>query len=146
MTQMRERVPQYEGRMPVWFWHAPKPDLRRRFHVPKGVHAVRIELELPRDRALLLDFDTWHCVLNRWRLSLSSRESREWDHKTRGLDQFRAPLSPLLEQELQASWQRVFDFDLLKRMKMWGSADHIQGVTEYLELQEVRSVKEFVGR
>jgi hypothetical protein len=101
---------------------------------------------LPRERTLLLDFETWHCVLNRWHLSRSWRESKDWDRKTKGFDQFRATLPPLLEQELQATWERVFDFELLRRTKMWGPIEEIQGVTEYVRLDEVRSVREFVGR
>jgi hypothetical protein len=145
-SQMRERVPGYAGGLPVWFWCTPRPDLRKRGHLPSGVRGVRIELELPRERALLLDFETWHCVLNRWHLSSSWRESRDWDRKTKSLDLFRAPLPPLLEQELQATWERVFDFHLLRRAKMWGPIDKIQGVTEYVRLEEVKSVREFVGK
>jgi hypothetical protein len=29
---------------------------------------------------------------------------------------------------------------------MWGPIEEIQGVTEYVRLDEVRSVREFVGR
>jgi hypothetical protein len=132
--------------LPVGFWYSPKPDLRQCGHVARGVHAVRIDLELPRERALLLDFETWHCVLNGWHLSRSWRESREWDRKTKGFDPLRAPLQPVLEQELRATWERIFDFDLLRRAKMWGPIAKIQGVTEYFRWEDVRSIREFVGR
>ena len=69
---------------------------------------------------LLLDFETWHCVLNRWYLSQSWAESREWCRKTKGFGPNWNPLPSPLEAELQSTWQRVFDFDLLKRAKMWG--------------------------
>jgi hypothetical protein len=127
-------------------WHSPKPDLRHGAHLPGGERGVRIEVELPRDRVLLLDFETWHCVLNRWHLSCSWRESREWDRKTKGLDQFWSPLPPILEAELQSTWERVFDFELLRRAKIWGPIDKIQGVTDRILLEEVRNVKEFAGR
>ena len=54
-----------------------------------GKPGVRIELELPRERVLLPDSETWHCVLNRWHLSRSWRESKDWDRKVKGLDQGR---------------------------------------------------------
>jgi hypothetical protein len=146
MQQMVGRVTGYTGRFPVWFWHSPKPDLRHRGHLPSGKGGVRIELELPRERVLLLDFQSWHCVLNRWHLSLSERESRKWDRKTEGLDQCRAPLPAPIEAELQATWERVFDLDRLRRAKLWGPIDEIQGVTEYVRLEEVRGVSEFVAR
>jgi hypothetical protein len=146
IAQMHQRIPGYSGGAPVWFWHSPKPDLRKRGHLPSGVQGVRIELELPFERVLLLDFEAWHCVLNRWHLSRSWRESREWDRKTKDFGPNWNPLPPPLGAELQSTWQRVFDFDLLKRAKMWGPIDRIQGVTEYVRLEEVRSVSLFKSR
>jgi hypothetical protein len=146
MAQMRQRLPEYHGGVPIWLWYSPRPDLRRGAHLPPGERGVRIELELPRDRVLLLDFETWHCVLNRWHLSRSWRESREWDRKTKAFDPFRAPLPATLETELQLSWERVFDLDLLRSARMWGPVDRIQAATEYVQLDEVRCVTEFVSR
>ena len=84
-------------------------------------------------------------MLNGWHLSLSWRESRAWDRRAA-----RHPLPPELRAELQAellaSWERVFEFDLLRRARMWGPIDRIQGVTEYVRLDEVRRVDEFVAR
>jgi hypothetical protein len=146
ITQMGRRLPGCEGVYPVWFWYSPKPDLRHGAHLSRGERGVRIELELPRARVLLLDFETWHCVLNRWHLSCSGRESREWDRKTKGFDRFRVHLPPVLEAELRSTWERVFDFELLRRAKMWGPIDKIQGVTDYILSEEVRHVKQFIGR
>lgn len=146
MMQMRRRLAGYEGGSPVWFWCSSKPDLRHSAHLPRGERGVRIELELPRNRVLLLDFETWHCVLNGWHLSRSWRESREWDRKTKARDQYGASLPPLLAEELQSTWDRVFDFELLRRAKMWGPVDEIQGVTEYVLLDEVRRIRKFVAR
>ncbi len=146
IAQMRQRVPGYSGGAPVWFWYSPKPDLRKPGHLPSGVSGVRIELELPRERVLLLDFESWHCVLNHWHLSRSSRESREWDRKTAAFNPFLGSLPPSLEAELQSTWERVFDLDLLKRAKIWGPIDRIQGVIEYIRLDDVRSITEFTSR
>lgn len=120
MQQMARRLTGCTGRFPVWFWHSPKPDLRHGGYLPAGERAVRIELELPRERVLLLDFQSWHCVLGSSHLSLSWRESREWDRRTKGFDQYRAPLPTPIEAELQATWERVFDLDRLRRTKLWG--------------------------
>jgi hypothetical protein len=146
MAQMAARVPGYRGRFPVWVWQSPKPDLRHSGHLPRGEAGVRIELELARDRVLLLDFEAWHCVINRSHLSLSFREDRNWDRRTKGVDPGRAPLPEPFESELQATWARVFDFDRLRRTKLWGRVESIQGVTEYVRLDEVRRVEEFVAR
>ena len=146
MTQAHRRLPGYKGGFPIWFWHFPKPDLRHDAHVRRGERSVRIELEIPRARVLLLGFQTWHCVLNRWHLSCSRHESREWDRKVKGFNQFLGPLPPILEAELQSTWERVFDLRLLRRTRMWGSIDEIQGVTEYVMLTEVRRIDKFIGR
>ena len=146
MRQMATRVPGYRGCFPVWVWESPKPDLRHAGHLPRGEAGARVELEIPHSRILLFDFETWHCVLNRWHLSLSWRESLDWDRRIKGLDQYRAPLPEPFESELQATWDRVFDLDRLRRTKLWGPIDEIQGVTEYVRLDEVRRVEEFVAR
>ena len=146
MMQMRGRIPGYQNGYPIWFWSSPRPDLRHGAHLPRGERGVRLEVDLPRERVLLLDFQTWHCVLNRWHLSRSSRESRAWDRKVKGFDQYRATLPPMLEAELESTWERVFDLELLRRAGIWGPVDKIQGVTEHILVDEVRRVKEFVSR
>ncbi len=146
MGQMRCRIPAYSGGFPVWFWFSPKPDLRRGAHRERGEHALRIELELPREIVLLSDFQTWHCVLNRFHLSLTRRESREWDRKVHGHDQFAPELPAPLETEIQATWERIFDLDLVNRTKLWGPVKRIQGVVDRVLLSQVRGVREFVAR
>ena len=146
MLQMASRIAGYRGRFPIWAWQSPKPDLRRSAHLPRGEAGVRVELELPMVRVLLLDFQTWHCVLNRWHLSLSSREDREWDRKSKGFDQYREPLPEPFESELKATWERVFELERLRRTRLWGPIDSIQAVTEYVRLDEVRSIEKFVAR
>ena len=143
---MRVRLPAYSGACPVWFWFSPKPDLRHSRHLARGERALRIELELPRELVLLSDFETWHCVLNRWHLSLPWAESRAWERKVRGFDQFRSELPEPLESELRATWNRIFDLNLVSRTKLWGPVDRIQGVVERVLLSEVRDVQEFVAR
>jgi hypothetical protein len=145
MRQMRARIPGYRGGFPVWVWHSPKPDLRRAGHLRPDERGVRVELELPRTSVLLLDFETWHCVLNRWHVSLSWRDSRAWDRRVEALPQWWS-LPPRMEAELEASWERVFDLETLRRAKLWGPVDRIQGVTEFVRLDDVRSVDGFVSR
>ncbi|MBL8209865.1 MAG: DUF3841 domain-containing protein [Bryobacterales bacterium] len=130
MGQMKQRISGYGGGWPIWFWHTPKPDLRRSAHLPKGTRGVRLELEIPACRALLSDFESWHCVLNNGYLALS--EDSDIDNPT--------------QQQKEASWSRVFDLDALKASGYWGPIDRIQGVTEYVRLDEVRSAREFLAR
>jgi hypothetical protein len=146
MEHMYRRIPGYTGAYPVWFWYSPEPDLRHSAHLERGERGLRIELELPRSNILLSDFQTWHCVLNRWHLSLSWRERREWDRKIRGFDPYRKKLPAPLESELQSTWERVFNIGRINGTKLWGAVDLIQGVTERALLSEVREVREFVAR
>ncbi|MDX1979955.1 MAG: DUF3841 domain-containing protein [Bryobacteraceae bacterium] len=142
MGQMARRMPAYNGRFPIWVWHSPKPDLRRGAHLAKGVEGVRVELSLPRERVLLLDFETWHAVLNGWHLSLSDAESEAWDRRVARLKS----LPPDLRGELEATWERVFDFAALRESGLWGPIDRIQGVTDRVEANQVRRVDRFVSR
>lgn len=105
---------------------------------------MRLELELPREQVLVLDFQTWHCVLNRWHLSLTERESADWESRVEFSAQW-AGLPAELEEELQKTWERVFDLEALRRAKFWGPIDKIQGVTERVLLKQVRRVDEFVA-
>ena len=146
MGQMNQRIPGYNGAFPIWFWYSPKPDLRRSGYWAGGQRGLRIELEVPFAKILLSDFNTWHCVLNRWHLSISSRESRKWDRKTNGFNHFNAKLPAPYEDELQSTWERIFDLSLIRRAKLWGAAGRIQGVVDRVLLSEVRDIKEFVAR
>jgi hypothetical protein len=143
MQQMAKRVPDYGGGYPIWFWHSPKPDLRHRAHLPPGAYGVRIEAQLPVGRALLLGFDAWHCVLNHWRLSLTSREDSSWDKRTA---QQNGPLPAALEEKLQATWERVFDLAALNRSPLWRPVRNIQAVAEYIRLGEIIHVDRFSAR
>lgn len=58
IQQMQKRLPGYGGGWPIWFWAEPKPDLRSPGHLEVGECGLRLELQLPRDQVLLLDFET----------------------------------------------------------------------------------------
>ena len=142
MEQMARRLPDYVGGFPVWFWHSPKPDLRNSAHLETGTRGVRLEAGVPADRVLLLDFDAWHCVLNHWRLSMTEREDDAWDKRVK----LKGPLTAALEEELQVTWERVFDLATLKRSPLWKPVRHIQGVTEYIRLDEIVRADRFIAR
>jgi hypothetical protein len=107
---------------------------------------MRIELDLPRDRVLLLDHESWHCVLNWNYLSLSSDEDDDWDRRVQGQGFDNQNLPSTLDVERRASWERVFDWDALRRSDIWRPVNYIYGVTEYLSFREVRGAHEFVAR
>lgn len=127
--QMARRIAGYSGGYPVWLWHVPKPDLRSSGHLPRGARGIRIELEMPRARILLMDFQAWHCTLMGQFLELSAREDREWKRRA-----------------VRRSWERVFDLPALNRSRLWRPVRQVQGVTEYVRMEEVTEIRPFTAR
>jgi len=54
--QMKKRLPGCSGRLPIWAWHRPRPDLRRAGHLEKGTAGVCLELLVSADCVLLSNF------------------------------------------------------------------------------------------
>jgi len=130
----------------VWAWHKPKPDLRRSGHLEKGAPGVRLELLVPADRALLSDFDAWHCVLNRWYLALTGEEYARWESRLPEGHRPGDELPPELEREMRASWKRIFDLELLAKSEWVTGGQRVQAALERIELADVVGVREFVAR
>ncbi len=160
--EMLKRVPGYTGRYPVWAW-PKKQDLRGVGYVPRGEKAVMIECEVPGERVLLSDFGAWHMVLNGSYLALTEAEDDEWDRawgkQLREYDYWERvgrrkgepePADIPHEQRLrlERSWERIFDFKVLRRSKWAGGARLEPQATleEVLVPDEVVSVREFIGR
>ena len=116
--QMRLRLPPHHARFPLWGWYRwqgtkqCRPDLRASGHLARGLPGVRIELELPEDSALLSDFDSWHCVLNRCFLSLNEQEDEAFvrELERTGVEQ-RWPYPEPFHLRVVSSWQHIFDLE-----------------------------------
>jgi hypothetical protein len=144
--QMKKRLPGCSGRFPLWAWYKPRPDLRRSGHLERGTPGVRLELLVPASRVLLSDFDAWHCVLNRWHLSLTEEEDARWESRLPKGYRPGSELPPELERELRASWERIFDLELVAKSGWVAKEQWVQAVLERIELADVVGVKEFVAR
>jgi len=140
--EMRDRVgvPQDQRQMPIWLWHQWRgvgqamPDLRCGGHLPRGLHGVRIELELDEARVLRSDFDLWHYVLNGWYLPESLDDEREFDARP----------DP---RRIQSSWRRIFDLAWRNPRYVAAHASRsIQGVTWELRPGDLRRSTSFVAR
>jgi hypothetical protein len=140
--QMRGRLgpPSFGSQFPVWIWQQwrgqarPRPDLRCRGHLPRGVHGARIELEIEAERLLLSDFELWHYVLNGWYLPRSTSDERRHEHTVD-------------RRLIEASWRRIFDLHWLHpRFTLPGREKSVQGVTWELRPEDVRKVDYFVAR
>jgi hypothetical protein len=79
--QMRQRLgePPAGVLLPVWAWNAhygatKKPDLRG--WAFSGYDDWLVELEIPKERVLVSDFQLWHFVLNGWYLPFTDEEGQ----------------------------------------------------------------------
>jgi hypothetical protein len=131
MGQMKLRLPNYKGEYPIWLW-VKRPDLRQR-HMNKGEKGVLIEVDLDENNVLLSDFIIWNAVLNDAFLYVSNEEERLYEEGKSLIT-------------IEQSWERIFDFELLKTMTGWTHLDKIQGVTGRIDLKNIRSVREFMSR
>ncbi|WP_019121638.1 hypothetical protein [Brevibacillus massiliensis] len=83
---------------------------------------------------LLSDFDAWHCVLTNGFLAV---DEDEWDAFYRGE----------LEMTKEQSWERIFDFESLKKEPWWEDTElYLQGVTGKVDISCVRKVRTFVAK
>lgn len=145
MSQMKERLPVYRGRYPVWAWYHPKPDLRRSAHAVSGTMNVRLKIRVPASRVLLSDFESWHLVLNNGICSWTEGEDYCVREDIARGD--RDKLAALFEEKYK-SWERVLDLDAnLTRDEEWlGDFYAIQAVMEEVRLDEVVSAQIFKAR
>ena len=98
VDQMKERIESYPDiDYPIWAW-CKKPDFRRSGLATKGQYCYCLELEIPEEKMVLTNFDSWHYVLNNWFLSDDTEEQNIYDN-----------LSPEQQEEAKLkSWQKIF--------------------------------------
>lgn len=141
MAQMKRRLPGYQGRFPIWAWAGTRPDLRTTGFLPRGSPGARLEFTVPVNRVLLSDFNAWHHVLNGWYLPLTQQEADGWAQACQLY-----PGSDCLRHWLLASWERIFDLDLLDRSELTAPVTLVQAVLEEIRLEEVNRVSLFTAR
>ncbi|WP_041096416.1 DUF3841 domain-containing protein [Bacillus badius] len=129
MKKMKQKIPSYQGEYPVWLW-IDRPDLRKNGHLNPKERGVLLKINIEETRVLFSDFEAWHFVLNKWYFDLEDFESDKSDFS---------------QQELEKSWEKIFDIDFLKQHPNWG-ASTIQGVTNRIEVNEITLIKEFIAR
>lgn len=160
-VQMRARgVPTDGQRFPLWAWADPRPDLRRRGHLPSGTPAVRVEMEVESRRALLSDFDGWNFVLGNDLVALTHAERDGFVSRKRALrEAARArSLSPakvreevwaVLGDEVRASWHRIFDLDAMSAyfaIELPSRGRCVQACLDEFRLEDVVSATPFTAR
>ena len=129
MKKMSEYIPNYKGEYPVWLW-TEKPDLRRKGALNRGEEGILLKIDIEESRVLHSDFEAWHFVLNKHYFDLEQIEedNREFD-----------------QSEIEKSWEMIFDINSLNGHPNWGECT-IQGVTNYIDLNEITFVRKFIAK
>ena len=115
---MERRIPKpAQAVYPIWAWFKyngknKKPDLRTTYFrtYPKG--HVLMELEVPDNKVLLTDEESWHGVLNKWVM---------FDTEDQDVDKNSCSQEEYIEYASK-TWHKVFNLS----KDEWGSGDFIQ--------------------
>lgn len=120
--QLAKRIgePMRSDAAPLWGWYqwcnvSKRPDLRSLRHHwgPEGNH-VMIKCKLPDGGVLLSDHDAWHITLNNSYLPLNADDDQQfWEKLSHAGWQAGSPKPDHLLQEIQKSWERIFDLEAL---------------------------------
>lgn len=127
---------------PVWAWYQwegkrKRRDLRRSGYAKRGTPLVQITFEAEENEFLLSDFDDWHCVLNDSYLATSESELDDF------YDQFPQPT----RNEIEPSWQRIFD--LTRYEPNWDclpDQKSIQATLWQIKMEQVKKVEHFIAK
>jgi len=149
--QMKQRVPGYGGRPPLWFW-LEKPDMRKTCWSEGGLGVIRLEVEVPEERVLVSDFLLWHTPLNGGYLGTSEADDdafyREAErrlgrkHARVGDEDFPEDL----KKRVLASWERIFPYRWreLEGLDWFGEIPGLlQACAEEIRVEEVVRAEEF---
>ena len=122
--QMRKRIgePPIEGiEYPLWAWYqydsAKKNKPPRNTNIVPEGHSVYMEIEIPEKDVVLSDFNSWLAPLNQGPVRNWKKIWKKIDLQNkiagRSLDFMEYPQE--LRQEIEDSWEAVFDLDLREK-------------------------------
>ncbi|MBX7106740.1 MAG: DUF3841 domain-containing protein [Gemmataceae bacterium] len=136
------------GQLP-WFAYCSRPDLRWVRHTrPTGQVNVLIEFVPPPGHAFAMPCWAWHDVFCSQYLAVSKAEQRDWNRRLRavlGRDyrDYELPLPAPFQEELEASWERLFLQVLTARSR--DGWTNWEAVAVVIRAEWVRRTQEFVG-
>ena len=117
---------------------------------------MRVECQVAEERVLLSDFDLWHYVLNYWYLPKTEKDGKAFEKKLArdglsfyGYDHQRPLPHVRYRQEIEQSWERIFDTSWVDRGNAIASPPKkksIQATLWELLLDDVVGVRNFTAR
>lgn len=126
--QVRDRVAGAAGGYPIWAWaRTTRANIVAVCRLAPG--ETLLTLSVPRDRVLLSEHGSWHCVLNDWPVDDGEEEwaatEQRWrqEHGDR-FDEVRSTY-------VQGTWDRIFDVHAFPRRS------HIQACLEAVLVSDV---------
>ncbi|MFD3448956.1 DUF3841 domain-containing protein [Microbacteriaceae bacterium 4G12] len=133
--QMQKRLTNYQGECyPIWVWE--RRVNRNEPALLSSGRGVILTLDIPEEDILWSSFDEWHSILSESPITYDEAEWLEFEKKD------------FPESEVQATWERLFDYDwLANRPVEWAgdySKDWIQGVTTRIRMEQVIRVQRFI--
>jgi hypothetical protein len=131
VRQMQQRLHVEADFWPVWLWPT-RPDLRRAEHDARGTRCVLLEVELDPAFTLASDHGTWHHVLMGIPLYTLAEDAD--------------PDASSAAVPLEASWERIFDFEWLRQADDYGEPSHVQVTTPWVHVGQVKTVRYFTAR
>jgi hypothetical protein len=124
----------------------PKPDLRSWFsRGDQRELMVRIEIEVPRERTVLVNDSAWVEVLNFAFLGpCKSEEQAEVFEKVRFTRNAFDALPSEYKAEMMSSWEHIFDLQGVVEISDY--SDGVIGAIEALRLTDVKKVTKYYSR
>lgn len=130
--QMNERIG-HDNTFPVWMWD--HLDLRKSFFKQQvSDEMVLLQVEVPSEKVLASDFDTWHIVLNDAYFPYNEEDEEDFYEKK----------TLRTEEEKIKSWEQIFDIEKCKKEN--NGELIIQYTTGKISINQIINVIEFENR
>lgn len=118
--KMRQRLKNYDGENLLWLWTTLPEEISDFNEWDIGKTFVTLKVDIPEEDVLLSDFIAWHYILNNAPIKFYEGENIK----------------------KKPSWERIFDFKLLKRYGSYiTDSNDIQGTTGKIPMKNVEIIR-----
>ena len=141
--------PKHALKYPVWVWYKynnkNRPDLRThdiKMYIKKGEEGVLLKLQIPKEKVLLSNFDTWHNVLNYYPITNSEIDDKWWDER-----RIKLKNGIMFHKYMIHNFKHIFNLKQPDIKNKWSYVDinYIQGTVWIITKDMVMDVTKFKG-